>query len=390
MFAAAPEPDPAGPTNGGRATGFASAVPGGWLWEADLQGRYTWCSPEVERFLGWRSRDLIGKEVAAVGFTHESAEMLRPMIGSGRPVDGLRLEARANDGSEIQLLFSAQLRPGLTGKAAGFRGAVQVLSMAPPVEPQSEAPAKQDLAPAAPAAPLESAAPAARRKAEEVRAAQPAVTAASAGTGDEPVIDRTTVGVPEQVPLPPPAGTVEEAPRPPARGTSTLPRRQTGALYRPQTGPLATQLVVSAPVPAEEVKPIEPPPLVPVWGATTAYVDSAQGIQPMASEAGQAITEPRIDGSRLLVPIRVQDEVLGVLAFDENEEGRAWTEDDVTMALAISEQLAVALQDARSVRLTELALEEMREADRLKTQFLASGTSCERRSTRSSASLASS
>ena len=60
-----------------------------------------------------------------------------------------------------------------------------------------------------------------------------------------------------------------------------------------------------------------------------------------------------------------------MLAFDENEQGRPWNDDDITMALGISEQLAVALQDARSVQLTEQALEEMREADRLKTQFLA-------------------
>jgi K+-sensing histidine kinase KdpD len=148
----------------------------------------------------------------------------------------------------------------------------------------------------------------------------------------------------------------------------------------PQTGPLATQLVITAPILPEEVKPMESPPLLPVWGATTAYLDTAEGIQPMAGETSQRITEPRIDGSRLMVPIRVQDEVLGVLAFDDNEQGRPWNQDDVTMALAITEQLAVALQDARSVQLTEQALEEMREADRLKTQFLANMSyDCERR-----------
>jgi signal transduction histidine kinase/CheY-like chemotaxis protein len=130
-------------------------------------------------------------------------------------------------------------------------------------------------------------------------------------------------------------------------------------------------LAVAAAMPADEIRPIEAPPLVAAWGPTTAYLDTSAGIQPISAEAGRLVTEPRIEGTRLLVPIRVKDEVLGVLAFDENELGRAWNEDDVTMALGISEQLAVALQDARSVQLTEQALEEMREADRLKTQFLA-------------------
>ena len=321
LFAGAPEANPSGSNGGGRAAGPASGVPGGWLWEADLQGHYTWCSPEVERFLGWRSGDLIGKDVASVGFSEESAAMLRPMIHSGRAVDGLRLEARASDGSEIQLLFSAQLRPGLNGKPAGFRGVAQVLSVV------SRPPSEEVAPPVAP-------------EPEELQPSEP--------------------------PAPQP-----DKPKVPEQATGPLPRRQTSPLHRPQTGPLATQLVISAPVLPEEVKPMESPPLLPAWGATTAYLDTADGIQPMAGETSQRVTEPHIDGSRLLVPIRVKDEVLGVLAFDENEQGRAWNEDDVTMALAITEQLAVALQDARSVQLTEQALEEMREADRLKTQFLA-------------------
>jgi len=143
LFAAVPEADPSGGSNGGAGkTPFASGVPGGWLWEADLKGRYTWCSPEVERFLGWRAADLLGKDVAGIGLSDDSAAMIRPMIGSGRAVDGVRLEARASDGSEIQLLFSAQLRPGLNGKPAGYRGAVQVLSILPAAaaERRAEAP----------------------------------------------------------------------------------------------------------------------------------------------------------------------------------------------------------------------------------------------------------
>jgi signal transduction histidine kinase/CheY-like chemotaxis protein len=158
--------------------------------------------------------------------------------------------------------------------------------------------------------------------------------------------------------------------RPVARPQTGSLRRQTGSLRR-QTGPLASQLAVAAALPADQIHTTATPELLPAWGPTTAYLDTSAGIQPISAESGRMVTEPRIEGSRLLVPIKVKDEVLGVLAFDENEQGRAWNEDDITMALGISEQLAVALQDARSAQLTEQALVEMREADRLKTQFLA-------------------
>ncbi|HMK08852.1 MAG TPA: ATP-binding protein, partial [Anaerolineales bacterium] len=173
-----------------------------------------------------------------------------------------------------------------------------------------------------------------------------------------------------EAPAPAEPRVLDRPTRPVSRPQTGQLRRQTGSLRR-QTGPLASQLAVTATVAAEEIRPTEAPPLVAAWGPTTAYLDTSAGIQPISAETGQMVTEPRIEGTRLLVPIKVKDEVLGVLAFDENEQGRPWDDDDVSMALGISEQLAVALQDARSVQLTEQALEEMREADRLKTQFLA-------------------
>ena len=402
LFAAVPEADPSGGSNGGAGkTPFASGVPGGWLWEADLKGRYTWCSPEVERFLGWRAADLLGKDVAGIGLSDDSAAMIRPMIGSGRAVDGVRLEARASDGSEIQLLFSAQLRPGLNGKPAGYRGAVQVLSILPAAaaerrpealdepeapaeapgvaiapEPQTRAggPSRQEAAP-------EIVEPVGAPEPEAESHAWPSMEMSSLAPVKPPV-----EGAPEApsiVVVSEDAAPAPPAPEPPAEGqrvldrpTRPVARPQTGSLRRQtgslrQTGPLASQLAVTVAVSAEEVRPIESPPLLAAWGPTTAYLDTAAGIQPISAESGKVITEPRIDGHRLLVPIKVKDEVLGVLAFDENEQGRPWNDDDITMALGISEQLAVALQDARSVQLTEQALEEMREADRLKTQFLA-------------------
>ena len=33
----------------------------GWVWEVDAEGRYTYCSPQVERFLGYTAAEMIGK-----------------------------------------------------------------------------------------------------------------------------------------------------------------------------------------------------------------------------------------------------------------------------------------------------------------------------------------
>ena len=396
LFTAIPEADPVGDANGGR-PGASTGVPGGWLWESDLDGRYTWCSPEIERFLGWEPRSLLGKEVAGIGLTPESGDKIRPLMASGAAADGLRLEARGGDGSHITLLFSAQIRPGLNGKPAGYRGAVQVLSVTPgaPVEEELPAPAG-DIQPQVGESGADVSAATAPRvdlTAEEPPAAitpeVPLTPLEVGGPGAQ--AEPTTVIAKDETPAPPEVRSQElstaesasaaRASTPPAepgararptgplsqRPTGPLSKRQTGSLRKRQTG----QLAVSGAVAPQDVNPMEPPPLLPTWGPSTAYVDTVAGLQPIPTGAGAIITEPRIDGSRLLVPIRVKDEVLGVLTFDENEAGRAWNDDDIAMAVAISEQLAVALQDARSVQLTETALEEMREADRLKTQFLA-------------------
>jgi signal transduction histidine kinase/DNA-binding response OmpR family regulator len=149
-------------------------------------------------------------------------------------------------------------------------------------------------------------------------------------------------------------------------------KRQTGRLSPEIAAEAdAARLAVTAPQSADQVSPFEPAPLIATWGPATAYVDSGDAIQPLTLDSPEAIREPVVQGGRLLVPIRVADEVMGVLAFEGAEAGRPWTEADVEMALAVSQQLGVTLQDARSAQLTQQALDEMREADRLKTQFLA-------------------
>jgi len=86
---------------------------------------------------------------------------------------------------------------------------------------------------------------------------------------------------------------------------------------------------------------------------------------------GYLETEPMIEGQRLTAPIRIQNLLLGVLEFDGTRDGRPWSDNDRALVEAVAEQLALALQDARTRELSEMALDDMREADQLKSQFLA-------------------
>jgi signal transduction histidine kinase/CheY-like chemotaxis protein len=77
------------------------------------------------------------------------------------------------------------------------------------------------------------------------------------------------------------------------------------------------------------------------------------------------ITQPDGDGdddnSVMAVPIRLQDQILGVLEFRDEEGKRFWSEEDRMLAEEITDQLALALENARlfhqaAARTQELAL----------------------------------
>lgn len=275
-------------------TGRLPAIPGapegsggigGWLWETDAGGNYRWVSPEIERELGVRPKELIGRPVDSIGITPESAGQLHRALSQGGPVRNLRLEGQDSQGRRLSLVANALPRgePG-QGKAA-YRGVFLVLGLV-------------DDLPSAP----------------------------------EP--------------------TPKQAPK-----------------LAPKTVPQTGRLAVPIPQPAEELGPFATPPLAPTWGEVTAFVDDGESVRPLAPSSDETFAAD--EDHKLVIPIRVQDVDLGELVFDVRQDGQPWTEDDRALAEAVSQQLAVALQDARSNQLTQNALAEMREADRLKTQFLA-------------------
>ena len=70
------------------------------------------------------------------------------------------------------------------------------------------------------------------------------------------------------------------------------------------------------------------------------------------------------------IPLRVGNRIIGALDI-QSEQANAFSEDDIAVLQTLSDQVAVAIDNARSYELSLQAVKEMREIDRLKTTFLA-------------------
>lgn len=133
------------------------------------------------------------------------------------------------------------------------------------------------------------------------------------------------------------------------------------------TGALAARL----PHDPDKVDATAPPPILPGWGAVPGYRADSSGVLPLADPAQDGAGTPVVEGGHLRVPIGTKESLLGMLEFEVSDQHPEWSQDDVELVDSIAQQLALALQDVRSRELTEQALEEMQEADQLKSQFLA-------------------
>lgn len=74
--------------------------------------------------------------------------------------------------------------------------------------------------------------------------------------------------------------------------------------------------------------------------------------------------------SFMFIPMNIGERVTGVLEVCSTNPNQFSTE-DITVLQVLSDQISVAMENARSFEVTQQAMAEIREADRLKTQFLA-------------------
>ncbi len=99
----------------------------GWFWECDGDGRYTWCSPEVDACLGLPADLFTGKLLDVYAIQPEAGVRLRNLIQqNGHPVE---MEAPFwSKGEEwVQVRVQVVVKPSGNGHREGWRGICQVL-----------------------------------------------------------------------------------------------------------------------------------------------------------------------------------------------------------------------------------------------------------------------
>jgi GAF domain-containing protein/HAMP domain-containing protein len=89
------------------------------------------------------------------------------------------------------------------------------------------------------------------------------------------------------------------------------------------------------------------------WG----YIYTRQSIAPAkgdwrpemleAAKTGQNVQGNDAAGPTLSIPLKVRDQVIGVISFQKDENSDSWTADDVSLLETLTEQLGVALESAR-------------------------------------------
>jgi signal transduction histidine kinase/CheY-like chemotaxis protein len=287
---------------------------------------------------------------------------------------------------------TAPVKPDLEPGLPSFLSAAapEITAPAPAIEPELtvfEKPAE----PLAPPAPESAPEPAAPRMAAEVPPPPPPATAAEVpAAGAAPVVEPAAAAPvfqpPATIPIPalsrPPAAEIPPPPAPEIKPETAAP---VPAMEMAAPPPIAQPLKKSGPLPpirgtgplslrslAAKSQTSDPFSVQPVL-----YHDDMGGLQRLEAyntpETQKALTsgelvisQPGGDGhgevfSVMAIPIRLQDQILGVLEFRDEEGKRFWTDEDRMLAEEITDQLALALENARlfhqaAARTQELAL----------------------------------
>src|SRR5574341_783780 len=74
--------------------------------------------------------------------------------------------------------------------------------------------------------------------------------------------------------------------------------------------------------------------------------------------------------SEATVPLRIGSRIVGVIDI-QSTLTHAFTQDDISVLQSLADQIAVAIDNARSYELSQQAVRELREVDQMKSQFLA-------------------
>jgi PAS domain S-box-containing protein len=74
--------------------------------------------------------------------------------------------------------------------------------------------------------------------------------------------------------------------------------------------------------------------------------------------------------SEVAIPLRIGSRIVGVIDI-QSTQAHAFTQDDLSVLQSLADQVAVAIDNARSYELSQQLIKDLREVDQLKSQFLA-------------------
>ena len=74
--------------------------------------------------------------------------------------------------------------------------------------------------------------------------------------------------------------------------------------------------------------------------------------------------------AEMTLPLRIGSQIIGVLDI-QTLKAHAFTKEDANVLSILTDQIAIAIENARAYELAQQAIEDMREVDRVKSQFLA-------------------
>jgi len=121
----------------------------------------------------------------------------------------------------------------------------------------------------------------------------------------------------------------------------------------------------------EEKRAAADPSLLSVYRTAGGFSINKEGFSTIPTPPTETVQSSEIRGDKLLVPIQTGGTTLGVLELEKGENKSAWEDSDIQVIENLAGQLGSAIQDVRAYELTLQALDEMQQADQLKSQLLA-------------------
>lgn len=102
-----------------------------WLWEVDIQGAYTYCSPKVFDLLGFAPEELLGKnmvDLISIKDAERTRRIFKQLIQSRQPFSGFETVCQARDGQVLVLEKNGVPIFDTSGALLGYRGVARDIS----------------------------------------------------------------------------------------------------------------------------------------------------------------------------------------------------------------------------------------------------------------------